>query len=211
MLTWLYLTIGLLFLAVAGTLVWRYGTGKSPLPCPAWLGWMVELDNPILRSNSVREILPLLELQPGMQVLDFGCGPGRLTIPIARQIAPGGAVTAFDLQAGMLERVRLKAARENLQNIHTLQGAAGEDKLGTRRFDRALLVTVLGEVPDKTALLQEIHLSLKEDGRLVITETIADPHFQTRQKVLACAAAAGFKQLELHGSRISYSLLLAKA
>jgi len=42
-----------------------------------------------------------LELEPGMAVLDAGCGPGRLAIPIARQVGPQGEVVAMDIQAGM--------------------------------------------------------------------------------------------------------------
>lgn len=46
-----------------------------------------------------------------MRVLDAGCGPGRLTIPLARQVGPTGEVVALDVQQGMLKRVRKNAAR----------------------------------------------------------------------------------------------------
>ena len=84
-----------------------------------------------------------------MKVLDFGCGPGRLTIPVAKQVGPSGTVIAFDIQPGMLERVRVKADHENLGNIQFVQSAAGEGKLGKNEYDRVLLVTVMVEIPDK--------------------------------------------------------------
>lgn len=145
-----------------------------------------------------------------MKVLDFGCGPGRLTIPIAKQIGPAGIVTAFDIQSGMLERARAKADLENLGNIQFVQGAAGENKLGKNEYDRVLLVTVLGEIPDRTTALREIFECLKPSGLLSITEVIADPHFQTRKNVLAIAGSVGFIEKDFFGNQISYTINLEK-
>jgi cyclopropane fatty-acyl-phospholipid synthase-like methyltransferase len=44
---------------------------------------MVELENSLAQNHSALSIIEQLNLQPGMQVLDAGCGPGRITIPIA--------------------------------------------------------------------------------------------------------------------------------
>jgi ubiquinone/menaquinone biosynthesis C-methylase UbiE len=146
-----------------------------------------------------------------MKVLDLGCGPGRLTLPIARQVGPTGRVTAFDLQEEMLRRVRAKADREKLDNIEFVQGAVGEEKLGKEEYDRVLLVTVLGEIPDQPAALQEIFACLKPGGLLSITEVILDPHFQALGKVRKVARAAGFQEAEFFGSRISYTINFEKS
>jgi SAM-dependent methyltransferase len=204
------ITIGLILAILVVALVWRFFSNRRAIPCPSWLGWMVEMDNPILKNNSAREILSHLELQPGMQVLDFGCGPGRLTIPSARQVAPGGSVTAFDIQAGMLERVRVRAALEKLENIVFVQGTTGEGKLGYNKYDRALLVTVLGEVPDRKTLMKEIYDSLKPGGCLSVTEAIADPHFQRRSAVEESARAAGVFEKSFFGHGISFTVIFEK-
>jgi SAM-dependent methyltransferase len=51
------------------------------------------------------------------RVLDIGCGPGPLSIPLARA---GAEVTALDISPGMLRRLQDKAAAEDLA-IRTLE------------------------------------------------------------------------------------------
>jgi ubiquinone/menaquinone biosynthesis C-methylase UbiE len=205
-----YFFVVLAIVVILIALIWRASSGQLLIPCPSWLGWLVEMDNPFLKNNSAREIIPHLHLINGMKILDFGCGPGRLTIPIARQIGTSGMVTAFDIQPEMLARVRAKAEQEKFVNIEYIQGAAGEGKLKKNEFDRVLLVTVLGEIPDKEEAIKEIYESLKSGGLLSITEVIADPHFQTRKKVTEVVGSVGFKEVAFFGSRISYTINFEK-
>ena len=210
MLPFFYIIAGLIILFGLIAIIWRYSSHRSSIPCPTWLSALVELDNPVLRNNSARQIIQHLALKPGMKVLDFGCGPGRLTIPVAKQIGPAGQVTAFDIQEGMLQRVRVKAQAEALDNIQFIQGEAGAGKLGRNQYDRVLLVTVLGEIPNQKAALAEIFDSLKPNGILSVTEVIADPHFQRRARVTSAANSVGFVEREFFGNRISYTINFEK-
>ena len=200
------IVIGFIVLFGIIGIIWRFSSYRSSFPCPTWLGWLVELDNPLFRNNNARQIIQHLALESGMKVLDFGCGPGRLTIPIAKTIGLDGEVTAFDIQQGMLQRVLAKAEAGHLGNIRFIQGGAGEGKLEHNQFDRALLVTVLGEIPDQKTAMQEIFDSLKPSGILSVTEVIADPHFQRRDKVTHLANSVGFVEKAFFGNRFSFTL-----
>ena len=204
--TILYIVLGLIVLVVIASLIWP----RDALPCPTWLGWMVEMDNPFTKVNRARVIVGLLDLSAGMKVLDAGCGPGRLTLPLAETVGQQGEVTALDLQDGMLARVRTKVQAAGLQNVKFLHAGLGEGKLPQAYFDRALLVTVLGEIPDKASALKEIYHALKPGGILSVTEVIFDPHFQGRQAVLKIAGDAGFKEKNFFGRKLAYTIHLQK-
>jgi len=77
-------------------------------------------------------------------------------------------------------------------------------------FDRALLVTVLGEIPDRVAALQEIRGSLKPGGLLSVTEVFPDPHYQRRDTVRQLAQQAGLEVRETYGTWRAHTTNLAR-
>lgn len=206
----LYLSIGFISTIILISLIWRFLSGKVNLPCPVWLGWLVELDNPFAKPAHAKVIVENINLASDMKVIDIGCGPGRVTIPIAKRVGLAGEVTAMDIQPGMLEKVKEKAKANNINNIKYINAGIGEGKLTRNYYDRALLVTVLGEIPDQKAALKEIFDALKPNGILSVTETIFDPHFQNREKVVKLTDQIGFKTKSVIGNRLSYTMLLEK-
>jgi len=200
-------TIALLALAavVAITLVWRF----ARRPCPAWL--VPLLENPYF--DAVAGAATLLEragVAPGMQVLDAGCGPGRLTLPAAAGVGPAGRVVAVDIQPAMLETLAGRLRAQRIANVELLHAGLGEGKLPAETFDVALLVTVLGEIPDRLAALAEIYRSMRPGGVLSVTEVLPDPHYQRVSQVRALAAGAGFRETRIFRGWVSYTLNLRK-
>jgi ubiquinone/menaquinone biosynthesis C-methylase UbiE len=116
----------------------------------------------------------------------------------------------MDMQTSMLSKVQKKAEKENLNNIEYLHAGLGEGKLTANHFDRALLVTVLGEIPDQKRALQEIFNSLKPNGIISITETIFDPHYQSIESVMQLAFLVGFKEKKRIANFFAFTLLLEK-
>ena len=66
------------------------------------------------------------------------------------------------------------------------------------------------EISDREAALREIFNALKSGGILSVTEIIFDPHFQRRDVVLRLAVAVGFREKQLFGNRMVYTLSLEK-
>jgi len=115
----LYLAISIFVIALvlfATGYWWRYRS----LACPASLFWLVE--NPYMNAVAGAEkILQRLRIEEGMRLLDVGSGPGRLTLPAANRVGKAEEVVAMDIQAKMLEKLRLRKEDIGLDNIRTIQ------------------------------------------------------------------------------------------
>jgi 2-polyprenyl-3-methyl-5-hydroxy-6-metoxy-1,4-benzoquinol methylase len=203
------LVLGALFVAL--NLFWRYGSRKTHAPCPSWLSWMLEAggsgERPFGRGRAIDD----LELAQGMRVADVGCGPGLLTVPIARAVGPEGEVVALDLQQRMLDRMQRRVDTSGLTNVRPLLAGAGEGKLAREYFDRAVLSTVLGEIPDRVSALREIHDALKPGGYLVVAEVIGDPHYQFKKNVAAMGRDAGLEPGRVDGGFWAYRMRLHRS
>jgi len=200
----------LLVLLLFSCIVWRLASRRIALPCPVWMRWLLDPSLGKGMSARTRRTIAWLDLKPGMQVLDAGCGPGRLSIPLAETVGSWGTVTAMDIQEGMLTIVRERAVKSNLTNISYILGGIGEVTLPENEYDRAVLITVLGEIPNRDTVLSSLFDAMKPGGILLVEETIRDPHFQSRGTVIQLAESAGFCVKMFYGNRFSYTMLLQK-
>jgi ubiquinone/menaquinone biosynthesis C-methylase UbiE len=197
--------VGLVLGAVLAVgLMWRYAYF-----CPSWLA-------PLLENRYVEAVagaallLQRAGVRPGLQVLDAGCGPGRLTLPAAQAVGSAGRVVALDVQPRMLEKLECRLRQQGVTNVVTMHAGLAEQRLPSGAFDVAFLVTVLGEVPDKLAALREITRALRPGGVLSITEVLPDPHYQPLRRVRALARDAGLREQRLFAGLLSYTINLAK-
>lgn len=194
-------------LLFAGWLGWRLLNGRWSVPCPASLAGV--LQNPFT-ARYHRAVLARLELVPGLRVLDAGCGPGLLSTAIAAAVAPDGRVLSVDIQPSMIAKTRARAEKAGITNIDYLVAPLGAGQLPVSVFDRALLVTVLGEIPNKVAALNEVRSALKPGGFLSITEVLLDPDYQSLGKVLRLADRAGLRFRNKAGSFFVFTVNLER-
>jgi len=198
--TVIVLSLALLALVVTG-LWWRYRS----VACPARFAWLLE--NPYMRAVAGADaILDRADLRPGMRILDVGCGPGRLSLPAAERVGGGGEVVALDIQVRMLEKLDARARGAGIDNIRLVEAGAGAGATKAEQFDRALLVTVLGEIPNQAAALAEIYRALKTGGILSVTEVIPDPHYTRRDTVRRLCGEAGFHEVALFEGLLAFTL-----
>jgi ubiquinone/menaquinone biosynthesis C-methylase UbiE len=176
-------------------------------PCPYALAWLV--DNPIRRRYMSR-VLGHTGIQPGERVLELGPGPGAFTVEAARRTEPDGTLVAVDIQPKMIANVERKAQAAGLINVETHVASAYELPLDDGSIDRAFLVTVLPEIPDRQRALAELRRVLKPDGVLSITEEFLDPDYPLARTAARWAEKAGFELAERHGNWWIYTLNFRK-
>lgn len=104
-------------------------------------------------ENSAAYLLPLLE--PGMSVLDVGCGPGTITVDLAARVFPG-RVTAVEVTEETLALVRAEARARDASNIDFVVADVHDLDWSDDRFDVVHAHQVLQHVADPVQALKQM-------------------------------------------------------
>lgn len=127
------------------------------------------LDNKFrkLLQNPVKILNPLVK--KGMTVLDYGCGNGFFTLPLAKIVGNDGKVYAVDIQREMLEKLTHKLSATKIKNV--FQILIGFENLPpTETVDFVIAINVVHEIPDKKNFFKEMYGVLKPGGKLLVVE-----------------------------------------
>jgi len=115
-----------------------------------------------------------LSIQPGMRVLDLGCGDGTTALPIARL---GADVTGVDISRNLVEAGNRRAQQAGLANCRFQHGdAASLSALADASFD--LVVSIFGAMfcPKPFDVAKEMVRVTRPGGRIVMGNWIpGDP------------------------------------
>jgi SAM-dependent methyltransferase len=115
-----------------------------------------------------------LAIQPGMRVLDLGCGDGTTALPIARF---GADVTGVDISRNLVEAGNRRAQQAGLANCRFQHGdAASLSGLADASFD--LVVSIFGAMfcPKPFDVAKEMVRVTRPGGRIVMGNWIpGDP------------------------------------
>jgi ubiquinone/menaquinone biosynthesis C-methylase UbiE len=121
------------------------------------------------------ELLSRIGIRRGQTVLDFGCGYGSYTIPIAKIVGMQGRVYALDKDKEALDGLMQKARSVGLKNIERMETSGKlEIELADESVDAVLLFDVLHSfyfprAGDRRILLDEIYRVMKLSAFLAIS------------------------------------------
>ncbi len=125
-----------------------------------------------------------LDLRGDEQVLDIGCGDGRLTAEIAKRV-PKGSVLGVDVSANMIDEAQKTFSHiKNLAFVCSDATAFSADK----KFDVVVSFAAFHWIKDQRSVLQNIFQTLKPGGFLfismsmgspIMSETFADPQWRS--------------------------------
>ncbi len=106
----------------------------------------------------------LPHLESGWRVLDAGCGPGTITLGLARKTAPG-QVIGIDIEDTQFRNARERAEREGL-NTEFRKASAYELPFENGSFDAVFSHALLEHLSDPTAAILELRRVLKPGGSI---------------------------------------------
>ncbi len=184
------------------------------------------LDRRSAQTNAAR-LLP--HLKPGQRLLDFGCGPGTISVGLAKAVEPG-ELHGVDMEESQIAIARSAAEAGGHENATFHVGDVTELPFEDDYFDVAFCHTVLTHVPDTAAALNEARRVLKPGGlifsrELIVSSSFFEPgeektrpawntfarllagnggHPEVGRELSAHFLAAGFKDVRASGSFDSF-------
>jgi SAM-dependent methyltransferase len=126
--------------------------------------WRASTLGRITDALEERLLIRLLDEPDGMDVLDVGCGDGRLA---ARLAGAGAKVTGVDDDPDAI-RAASRRTHEGSGSLRFLPTDARALPFAEAAFDRVVAVAVLCFIPDAGRALAEMVRVLRPDGRLVV-------------------------------------------
>ena len=167
----------------------------------------------------VPSVLEALLLGPDCVVVEFGCGRGHFTLPIAARLQqpnPRGLIFAFDLSEGMIGRLEEDASELGLQDRirpWPLMRLGDPNKLpiGDGKVDRVLAVNSVQYLDDPLPICREFARVLKPGGLALLADWnrpiekvgqgagVSGPSIEKTLAALTDAGLAASTRLDLEG------------
>jgi SAM-dependent methyltransferase len=119
-------------------------------------------------ENSAGYLLP--HLRPGLSVLDAGCGPGTITVDLARIVVPG-QVVGLDASEEVVAQARALGAESEATNVRFEVGDIFALKYDDASVDVVHAHQVLQHLVDPVAALVELRRVLRSGGVLAARDS----------------------------------------
>ena len=118
-------------------------------------------------ENSAGYLVP--HLRPGQRLLDVGCGPGTITLDLARLVAPG-RVIGVDRAESPLEEARRAAGEQRVGNVDFVVGDIYDLAYPDGSFDVVHAHQVLQHLSDPVAALIEMRRVGRAGGFVAVRD-----------------------------------------
>jgi SAM-dependent methyltransferase len=144
-------------------------------------------------------MLEPLQLQAGMVALDYGCGPGFISLEMARRVGDAGFVHALDINRQFVTRARQRAEDSGQRNIRYQLIDDGGSGVDDQSVDRVFCKNVLEYVPDVAHTLESLRRCMKPGAKIQLIDSdwgfvIVEPWGPKRTAEFFAAAAPAFKE-----------------
>jgi SAM-dependent methyltransferase len=131
-------------------------------------------DAAALASLGCGNPVAVAELHEGETALDLGSGGGIDVLLSARRVGPAGHAYGVDMTDEMLDLARQNAAAAGATNVEFVKGTIESIPLPDESIDVVISNCVVNLAADKPAVFAEVARLLRPDGRIGITDIVAE-------------------------------------
>lgn len=111
-------------------------------------------------------------IRPGARVVDLGCGPGAISIELARLVAPGGTVAGVDRDASTVAVARAILAGAGVDNVSLVAADAAATGLEPGAHDVVMIRHLLAHNGAATdAILAHAFELLRPGGSIFVVDS----------------------------------------
>lgn len=156
----------------------RYDRGVS---------WVFQTLNHSDEAATRKFMISLMDLKPGMTVLEVGAGTGKDSALIIDQIKPGGTAVLSDLSPNMLKLAQDKLSTDEV-NVHYFLGNGSYLPFADDTFDAVFHFGGINTFSERKRAFEELTRVVRPGGKVVVgDESIApwmrnQPTYQTLLK-----------------------------
>jgi len=110
-------------------------------------------------------------LQPGQKILDAGCGPGSISVGLAKAVGPKGELVAIDVDEGIVARAAATLATSGAANASCAVASLYDlSSFADDSFDVAYANQVLQHLSDPVAALAELRRVVRPGGLVAVRD-----------------------------------------
>ena len=135
--------------------------------------------------------LAFSDVQPSQTVLDLGCGAGLDLLLAVQRVGENGRVIGLDINDDMIALAKKRTAA--YKNIDVRKGEIENMPVESHSIDWVVSNCVINLAQNKTQVFNEISRVLKPNGRILISDIVADklPWWVRRSGILNAACGGG--------------------
>jgi SAM-dependent methyltransferase len=147
--------------------------------------WQTEL-----YKREARQLVNRLQLRPGAQAVDLGCGPLGILDVLAEQVGPTGRVVGVELEPRFITLARQLLAERMFDNVELVAADATETGLRSCAFDFAHSRLLLIVVREPERVVAELVRLVRPGGVVAVEEAdicswICEPVHPAWQRLFA--------------------------
>lgn len=131
--------------------------------------WYIESDQRDVWQKP-EEVIEALRLTQGDVIADIGAGGGYFTERFSKRVGSTGHVYAVDVQEIMIDRLKERVKRHNLDNVTVIKGTFESPLLPPDALDIAFFSSVYKEIDHRISYMKRLRRNLRPGGGVAIIE-----------------------------------------